>query len=250
MKSTRKAPPKSVRGTRRYKDEEQFETTIALSKIKTFYNKQPDKQFNKFIAKTDNQKLFIQSIEEKPITFGVGTAGTGKSFVALYSAIKALEENKISKIIMTRPVVEAGESLGFLPGEMEDKFFPFMRPLYDILEYFLTKGHVKSLLETGVVEIIPLAYLRGITFTNCIVVADELQNATYSQIKMLITRLGLYSKIIGTGDISQSDLPHTEQNGFERVLGKLRDIEQVGIINFTKDDIQRHPIIQKIVEVL
>lgn len=198
--------------------------------------------------KTFNQKYYIKAIESYDLTFGVGPAGTGKTYLAVAAAVRELKQGKVKKLILTRPVVEAGESLGFLPGDLKEKVDPYLVPLYDALYEMLGVQTTMQLLEKGVIEIAPLAYMRGRTLENACVILDEAQNTTKSQMKMFLTRLGFSSKMIVTGDPSQTDLKNHKENGLNEVLTILDHMDDIKIITFDKLDVVRHPLVQHILE--
>ena len=190
----------------------------------------------------------LRTFEEKDLLFAVGPAGTGKTFVAIALAVKALKERKIRRIILSRPAVEAGEKLGFLPGEMKDKLDPYLQPLYDALEEMIPPPRLKEYMEQGTIQIAPLAYMRGRTLNDAVVILDEAQNTTTHQMKMFLTRMGYYSKMIVTGDVTQIDLPRGVKSGLKHALEVLSGIPAIGRITFEKGDIVRHPLVQQIVE--
>ncbi len=198
--------------------------------------------------KTFNQVKYLDAIEENPLTFGVGPAGTGKTYLAVAVAVKELKKGEVKKIILTRPVVEAGESLGFLPGDLKEKVDPYLIPLYDALYEMLGLESTQTLIEKGIIEIAPLAYMRGRTLENAFIILDEAQNTTTSQMKMFLTRLGFGSKMIVTGDPSQVDLKHNVRSGLREALSILRNIEDIKIIEFERLDVVRHPLVQNILE--
>lgn len=198
--------------------------------------------------KTISQKKYVESIEKNVVTFGVGPAGTGKTYLAVALAVKALKNKQVSKIILTRPAVEAGESLGFLPGDLQNKVDPYLRPLYDALFDMLGADTYLKLMEKGIIEIAPLAYMRGRTLENSFIILDEAQNTTIEQMKMFLTRFGFNSKIVVTGDVTQVDLPRGKTSGLIHALKILDDIEMIGIHRFSKKDIVRHALVQKIVD--
>ncbi len=198
--------------------------------------------------KTFNQVKYLDAIEENPLTFGVGPAGTGKTYLAVAVAVKELKKGEVKKIILTRPVVEAGESLGFLPGDLKEKVDPYLIPLYDALYEMLGLESTQTLIEKGIIEIAPLAYMRGRTLENAFIILDEAQNTTTSQMKMFLTRLGFGSKMIVTGDPSQVDLKHNVRSGLRAALSILRNIEDIKIIEFERLDVVRHPLVQNILE--
>jgi phosphate starvation-inducible PhoH-like protein len=198
--------------------------------------------------RTLNQKIYIKSLEDNDITFAIGPAGTGKTFLAVLFAINQLRSNQVKKIILVRPVVEAGEKLGFLPGDLKEKIDPYLIPLYDGLYECLGKENVDKLIEKGTIEVAPLAYMRGRTLENAIIILDEAQNATLLQMKMFLTRLGYNSKMIVTGDITQIDLPNKNYSGLIEAIDLLENIKNIAIIRFAKQDIMRHPLVYKIIE--
>lgn len=196
--------------------------------------------------KTLNQKLYTQNLNNKEIIFGVGPAGTGKTYLAVMHAVTLLKEGVVKKIILTRPAVEAGESLGYLPGDLKEKIAPYLRPLYDALYDALGTEQANALIEKEIIEIAPLAYMRGRTLENACVLLDEAQNTTTKQMKMFLTRLGFKSKMIITGDISQIDLPKGVKSGLVEAIEILGDINEIGITLFSKDDVVRHLLVAKI----
>jgi phosphate starvation-inducible protein PhoH and related proteins len=198
--------------------------------------------------KTFNQKHYVDCMTNYDLVFGVGPAGTGKTFLAVAQAVADLKNNKVKKLILTRPVVEAGENLGFLPGDLKDKVDPYLVPLYDALYEMLGTETTNSLLEKGIIEIAPLAYMRGRTLENAFVILDEAQNTTKIQMKMFLTRLGFASKMVITGDPSQSDLPKGIPSGLNQALAILKDMEDIKIITFDKLDVVRNPLVQRILE--
>jgi phosphate starvation-inducible PhoH-like protein len=192
--------------------------------------------------------LFLDSLSKNDIVFAVGPAGTGKTFLSVLYAVSMLKNNEAKKIILVRPVVEAGEKLGYLPGDLKDKIDPYLIPLYDGLYEALGKETVTKMLERGSIEIAPLAYMRGRTLEDAIVILDEGQNATVLQMKMFLTRLGFQSKMIITGDITQIDLPSRNHSGLVDALNLLHDLSGVAMIQFSDRDVMRHPLVQKIVQ--
>lgn len=199
-------------------------------------------------AKTFNQAEYLKLLNEKDLVFSTGSAGSGKTYLAVVYAVSQLKKGLIQKIILTRPAVEAGESLGFLPGDLKEKVDPYLRPLYDALYDMLGVETTNSLIEKQVIEIAPLAYMRGRTLENAIIILDEAQNATIDQLKMFLTRLGFNSKMIVTGDCSQVDLPKTSKSGLKIASTMLADLKEVGVIDFTVYDVVRHPLVGKIIE--
>ena len=199
-------------------------------------------------ARTPNQQLLVKTISESDLTFALGPAGTGKTYLAVAMAVRALKNREVRKIILSRPAVEAGEKLGFLPGDMEDKIDPYLQPLYDALEDMIPPMKLKEYMETNVIQIAPLAFMRGRTLNDAMVVLDEAQNTTTHQIKMFLTRLGMGSKMIVTGDVTQIDLPRTTSSGLIQALKILRNVKGIGKVEFEKADIVRHHLVQRIVE--
>lgn len=199
-------------------------------------------------ARTPNQQLLVKTFTESDLTFALGPAGTGKTYLAVAMAVRALKNREVRKIILSRPAVEAGEKLGFLPGDMRDKIDPYLQPLYDALEDMVPNAKLKEYMETKVIQIAPLAFMRGRTLNDAIVVLDEAQNTTTHQIKMFLTRLGMGSKMIITGDATQIDLPRTTASGLIQALKILRGVKGIGIVEFEKKDIVRHHLVQRIVE--
>ncbi len=199
-------------------------------------------------AKTLKQDKYIKAIAKKDLIFSIGAAGTGKTYLAVCYGVSELKKGNIEKIILTRPAVEAGESLGFLPGDLKEKVDPYLRPLYDALYDMLGLEQVNSLIEKQVIEIAPLAYMRGRTLENAFIILDEAQNATIDQLKMFLTRLGFNSKMIVTGDVSQVDLPNSKKSGLKVSANLLKDLAEVGYIAFDKCDVVRHPLVAKIIE--
>ena len=197
--------------------------------------------------KTLNQKIYVDNLFKKDIIFGVGPAGTGKTYLAVMYAVSLLKEGSVKKIILTRPAVEAGESLGYLPGDLKEKIAPYLRPLYDALYDSLGVEATNALIEKEVIEIAPLAYMRGRTLENACILLDEAQNTTTRQMKMFLTRLGFMSKMIITGDVSQIDLPKGVKSGLVDAVEKLKGINEIGIVNFDKDDVIRHLLVAKII---
>lgn len=198
-------------------------------------------------AKTVGQAEYIKSIESNIITFGIGPAGTGKTYLAVAAAVNELRKDNVKRIILTRPAIEAGEKLGFLPGDLQNKVDPYLRPLYDALYEMLGAETVASYLEKGIIEIAPLAYMRGRTLDNSFIILDEAQNTTNEQMKMFLTRIGFSSKAVVTGDITQIDLPRDKASGLKQVQRVLKDIEGIKICTLTNKDVVRHPLVQKII---
>ncbi|MEA5597877.1 PhoH family protein [Rivularia sp. UHCC 0363] len=198
-------------------------------------------------AKTFRQRQYIEAIRKRDLTFCIGPAGTGKTFLAVVVAVQALLDNKYEKLILTRPAVEAGEKLGFLPGDLQQKVNPYLRPLYDAINEFIDPDKVPSLIEKGVIEVAPLAYMRGRTLSNAFVIVDEAQNTTPAQMKMLLTRLGFRSRMVVTGDMTQSDLPSQQQSGLMTAFQILKHVEGIAFCEFSQKDVVRHPLVQRIV---
>ena len=195
-----------------------------------------------------NQALLVKAFRENDLTFALGPAGTGKTYIAIALAVKALKNREVRKIILSRPAVEAGEKLGFLPGDMKDKIDPYLQPLYDALEDMIPAVKLKEYMETNVIQIAPLAFMRGRTLNDAVIVLDEAQNTTVHQIKMFLTRLGMNAKMIITGDATQIDLPRSVQSGLMQALHILKDVPGIGRVEFGKKDIVRHSPVQRIVE--
>lgn len=195
-----------------------------------------------------NQKGYLKLINENTLTFGVGPAGTGKTYLAVACAVRALEQDEVRKVILTRPAVEAGENLGFLPGDLTQKIDPYLRPLYDALHEMLGVDRVTRLIERQTIEIAPLAFMRGRTLNEAFVILDEAQNTTTEQMKMFLTRIGYGSKAVVTGDVSQIDLPRHQLSGLKHSLDVLEGVEGIGVTRFGSRDVVRHPLVQRIVE--
>lgn len=198
--------------------------------------------------KTLGQKRYLDSIRQNDIVFGIGPAGTGKTYIAMANAVKAFKDKEVNRIILTRPAVEAGESLGFLPGDLQMKVDPYLRPLYDALFEILGHDTFAKYFEKGMIEVAPLAYMRGRTLDNAYVILDEAQNTTNEQMKMFLTRLGYGSKAIITGDITQIDLPKGKQSGLKTVLKILKEVRGIDIVRLGRTDIVRHPLVQRIID--
>ena len=203
----------------------------------------------KFIyPKTIGQRLLVENMENNDIVFASGVAGTGKTYLAVVYAVSQLKKGVFSRIVLTRPAVEAGESLGFLPGDLKEKVDPYLRPLYDALYDMLGNEQVTKLLEKDVIEIAPLAYMRGRTLDNAFIILDEAQNTTKSQMKMFLTRMGFNSKIVITGDATQIDLVKKKDSGLTQAIEYLKDVDGIGFVELTSHDVVRHPMVQKILE--
>lgn len=199
-------------------------------------------------AKTPNQKILIKATEENDIVFAVGPAGTGKTYTAVAIAVRALKSQLVKKIILTRPAVEAGESLGFLPGDLKEKIDPYLRPLYDALDDMLPIDKLNYFMQNRVIEIAPLAFMRGRTLDNAFIILDEAQNATTLQLKMFLTRLGPSAKAIITGDLSQIDLPYTQQSGLQKSIDLLGHLNGIATVRLTPDDVVRHRLVKEIIK--
>ncbi|WP_455257182.1 PhoH family protein [Peptoniphilus asaccharolyticus] len=242
----------------RQKSLEKSEFDYALSLVKDGHTESIAELLNETIvytamgkpirAKTLGQKKYLDDIKKNDVCFGIGPAGTGKTYLAMACAVKAFKNQEVSRIILTRPAVEAGESLGFLPGDLQMKVDPYLRPLYDALFEMLGVDNYNKYVEKGMIEVAPLAYMRGRTLDSAFVILDEAQNTTNEQMKMFLTRLGYGSKAIITGDITQTDLPKSKTSGLKVVLNILKNVKGVGITYLTSKDIVRHPLVQRIIE--
>jgi phosphate starvation-inducible PhoH-like protein len=199
------------------------------------------------IPKTDNQRAYVEAIQNNDIVFGIGPAGTGKTYLAMAMAVAALKKERVSRIVLTRPAVEAGEALGFLPGDLKEKIMPYLRPLYDALQDMLEPEEMQRCLERNVIEIAPLAYMRGRTLAGSFIVLDEAQNTTTEQMLMFLTRLGLDSKCVITGDQTQIDLPSNRRSGLVEALQALRGVNGIGFCHFNDKDVVRHELVASIV---
>jgi phosphate starvation-inducible protein PhoH and related proteins len=198
--------------------------------------------------KTTGQRKYVQTIRAHDVTFGVGPAGTGKTYLAMAMAVSALRDEKVSRIVLTRPAVEAGEALGFLPGDLYEKIAPYLRPLHDALHDMLPPDEIQKHMERAVIEIAPLAYMRGRTLNNAFIILDEAQNSTTEQMFMFLTRLGHGSKAVITGDPTQVDLPSHKNSGLVEAIKALRHTQGIGIVEFSRKDVVRHPLVQRIIE--
>ncbi len=198
--------------------------------------------------KTTGQKKYVDEIRDKMIVFGIGPAGTGKTYLAMAMAITAFKNNEVNRIILTRPAIEAGENLGFLPGDLQSKVDPYLRPLYDALYQIMGAESFISNSEKGLIEVAPLAYMRGRTLDNAYIILDEAQNTTPAQMKMFLTRIGFGSKVVVTGDLTQKDLPKGTVSGLDTAMKVLKNIDEVSFVQLTNQDVVRHPLVQKIVK--
>lgn len=199
-------------------------------------------------GRTPNQQLLVKTFSENDLTFALGPAGTGKTYLAVALAVRALKNKEVRKIILSRPAVEAGEKLGFLPGDMKEKIDPYLRPLYDALEEMIQPARLKEMLEDGTIQIAPLAFMRGRTLSDAVVILDEAQNTTSAQIKMFLTRMGFNTKMIVTGDCTQIDLPVAQRSGLEEAMRILKGVKGISLIEMNKKDIVRNPLVTRIVD--
>ncbi|WP_320677221.1 PhoH family protein [Prochlorococcus sp. MIT 1300] len=198
--------------------------------------------------RTLRQKAYVSAMEKHDLTFALGPAGTGKTFLAAVLAVRMLSARKVERLILTRPAVEAGERLGFLPGDLQQKVDPYLRPLYDSLHTLLGPEKTSTLLEKGLIEVAPLAYMRGRTLEDSFVILDEAQNTTSAQMKMVLTRLGLRSRMVVTGDVTQVDLPHGQLSGLVEAAERLKNVEGVSVCRLTSADVVRHPLVQRVID--
>ncbi|MBS1548887.1 MAG: PhoH family protein [Bacteroidetes bacterium] len=198
-------------------------------------------------AKTTNLKKLVKEVEKKDMVFAIGPAGTGKTYTSVAMAARALRDKEVKRIILTRPAVEAGESLGFLPGDLKEKLDPYLQPLYDALRDMIPFEKLEGYIEKKVIEVAPLAFMRGRTLDEAFVILDEAQNTTHSQMKMFLTRMGMNAKFIITGDPSQVDLPLKQKSGLKEAMRILKDVDEVGFIHLTEEDVVRHPVVRKII---
>ncbi len=203
---------------------------------------------SKIKAKTINQQKLVAEANKHAMVFAVGPAGTGKTYTAIALAVRALKAKEVKRIVLTRPAVEAGENLGFLPGDMKDKLDPYMMPLYDALRDMIPPEKLIQMMEYGIIEIAPLAFMRGRTLDNAFVILDEAQNATVMQMKMFLTRMGQTAQFIVTGDMSQIDLPSKQRSGLSYALDALKGVEDIGVVRLNQNDVIRHPLVKKIIE--
>ncbi len=199
-------------------------------------------------ARTTNQQLLVKAYQENDLVFAVGPAGSGKTYTSIALAVRALKNKEIRRIVLSRPAVEAGEKLGFLPGDMKEKIDPYLQPLYDALEDMIPTQKLREMMDQNIIQIAPLAFMRGRTLSDAVVILDEAQNTTSAQLKMFLTRMGMNTKMIVTGDTTQIDLPHSVRSGLIEALGLLKDIKGIGFIELTKKDIVRHKLVTRIVE--
>jgi phosphate starvation-inducible PhoH-like protein len=219
---------------------------VSEPELPLFYEGPKTKRVAPLAPKTENQDIYMRAIRTGKLTFGLGPAGTGKTFIAASMAADALKNRQIKKIILTRPAIEAGESLGFLPGLLEEKFDPFMRPFKDVLNERLGQGFLNYAIKDGRIEALPLAYMRGMTFKDCWVILDEAQNTTPTQMKMFLTRIGEGSKIIVNGDLSQKDIPG--RSGLSDGVQRVAKLPDVRVVRFTRDDVVRDDLVQQIID--
>lgn len=220
-----------------------------LKYFSDLYNKKiiNDRKGRPIRVKTFGQRQYVHAMKNNDITFGIGPAGTGKTYLAVAMAIAALKRGEVERIVLTRPAVEAGESLGFLPGDLKEKVDPYLRPIYDALNNIFGADHTERLMERDVIEVAPLAYMRGRTLDNAFVILDEAQNTTNAQMKMFLTRLGFGSKMVVNGDISQIDLPHGTRSGLVNAQRILSQVPSIEFVHFSAEDVVRHPVVAKII---
>jgi phosphate starvation-inducible PhoH-like protein len=200
------------------------------------------------VARSANQQLLVDAYEENDLLFAIGPAGSGKTYTAIALAVRALKNREVKRIILSRPAVEAGEKLGFLPGDMKEKIDPYLQPLYDALQDMIPGAKLNEYMERGVIQIAPLAFMRGRTLADAIVILDEAQNTTTAQLKMFLTRLGVHGKMIVTGDLTKIDLPASQKSGLKDAIERLKDIRGIAMVEFTQKDIVRHHLVQRIVD--
>ena len=232
-------------------DEDKIKDSKSLLSMKTKKDNQIDifieTKKRKIIPRTANQKTYFKLLSSKNIVFAIGPAGTGKTFIAVAKAVQALKDGKVNKIILSRPAVEAGEKLGFLPGDLKDKVDPFLRPIYDALYAMLPYEQVEKKILNNVIEIAPIAFMRGRTLEDCFIILDEAQNTTRTQMKMFLTRLGKNSQMVVVGDITQIDLVSEKESGLKDALKKLKKIDDIGLIELNEIDVVRHELVKKII---
>ena len=230
-------------------DCEKARQVIEIDKFVALYEEEiiKDSYGKPIRVKTLGQKIYVDSVKHHDVTFGIGPAGTGKTFLAVTLAVTALKRGQVKRIILTRPAVEAGESLGFLPGDLKEKVDPYLRPVYDALYQILGKDQTTRMMEREIIEIAPLAYMRGRTLDDAFVILDEAQNTTIMQMKMFLTRLGFNSKMIVNGDISQIDLPRNVKSGLIDAQEKLKNISQIDFVHFSAKDVVRNPVVAEII---
>ncbi|MDR1372751.1 MAG: PhoH family protein [Dysgonamonadaceae bacterium] len=233
------------------------DTIISIAKGKNDFSSTIQKQDNLIIfgmngrpitARTENQQRLVKSFDNNDLLFAIGPAGSGKTYTAIALAVRALKNKEVRKIILSRPAVEAGEKLGFLPGDMKDKIDPYLQPLYDALEDMIPMSKLKEYLENKIIQIAPLAFMRGRTLSDAVIILDEAQNTSIPQIKMFLTRLGMNARMIVTGDVTQIDLPASQSSGLIHAMNVLQNIEGIAQIKFNKKDIIRHKLVQRIVD--
>ena len=200
------------------------------------------------VARSANQQLLVDAYDENDLLFAIGPAGSGKTYTAIALSVRALKNREVKRIILSRPAVEAGEKLGFLPGDMKEKIDPYLQPLYDALQDMIPGAKLNEYMERGVIQIAPLAFMRGRTLADAIVILDEAQNTTTAQLKMFLTRLGVHGKMIVTGDLTQIDLPATQKSGLKDAIERLKNIRGIAMVEFTQKDIVRHHLVQRIVD--
>ncbi|WP_027377422.1 PhoH family protein [Kaistella palustris] len=199
-------------------------------------------------AKTTNLKKLVKATDSKDMVFAIGPAGTGKTYTSVALAVRALRDKEVKRIILTRPAVEAGESLGFLPGDLKEKLDPYLQPLYDALRDMIPHEKLEGLIEKQTIEVAPLAFMRGRTLDEAFVILDEAQNTTHAQMKMFLTRMGMNAKFIITGDPSQVDLPLKQKSGLQEAMRILKDVQEIGFVHLTEEDVVRHPVVRKIIQ--
>nr|WP_125714913.1 PhoH family protein [Agrilactobacillus yilanensis] len=225
-------------------------TKGTLEYFQDFYDQEIIKDARHRVIRVKNmgQRRYVDSIDHNDITFGIGPAGTGKTYIAVAKAVLAMKKGQVQRLILTRPAVEAGENLGFLPGDLKDKVDPYLRPVYDALYNIMGTDQTNRLVDRGLIEIAPLAYMRGRTLEEAFVILDEAQNTTPAQMKMFLTRLGFESKMVINGDITQIDLPHNQKSGLIEAQQILKNIDHIGFVNFTANDVVRHPVVASIID--